>query len=601
MAQGILRLLEINAGLPPEQKIRVISISLGMGPGHPGWEEFEAALAAADAQGVLVIYIDMDKVDRGSAYNGLGRLSLSNPEDFASYQAGTFWANYDSLQPRSGWIFVPMDARTLAAPTGADQYVFYRFGGLSWGPPYLAGVYALAVQVDTTMTPERFWDLAQRTGRPVSFPNAEGVILDPLALIQAVCDPNSIPTPTALTASTLTMQPAAINFPKIDRSPAPEPWPGQKPDSEPIYDPASMYVLGLDLSNNDLSDLNLSGSLENLLMASFDTLTTWPQPEKLPTGFDPQQILEWGKNPGPGVRGLHEQGITGQGTGIAFIGPPILVGHQEIVDRLRLYEESEDALSDPAGSWSTMPVSIAAGKTTGVAPGANLYYIATNWGGYDANGAYIGDMTYAANAIRRLLAINAQLPQDRKIRSIVLMSNADDARRGEAECKAAINEARSAGMLVIESTGTGGDGRPLLGTSEGFVFEGLGRSPIADPELFESYGPWGDLTRYQYSPDKYFGEDQLFFPADSRTLANTSAVDGYTFFRQSASWQTGTGAYIAGAFALAAQVNPDITPARFFELAAQTGRYQQIEYAGKTYKLGPILDLPDLIETLKNR
>ncbi|MBN2086027.1 MAG: hypothetical protein JW748_12480 [Anaerolineales bacterium] len=33
-----------------------------------------------------------------------------------------------------------------------------------------------------------------------------------------------------------------------------------------------------------------------------------------------------------------------------------------------------------------------------------------------------------------------------------------------------------------------------------------------------------------------------------------------------------TGAHIAGAYALAAQADPTITPARFMELAFQTGR-----------------------------
>jgi subtilisin family serine protease len=597
MARGIQRLLEINAGLPKEHKIRVISISLGMGPNSPGWDEFSAALQAADEQGVFVVYIEMNMSDRGPVYIGLGREALADPQDFASYQAGAFWAGYSELKPKSGWIFMPMDSRTLAAPTGSDQYAFYRFGGMSWGPPFLAGMYALAAQVDPAITPQRFWDLAQRTGKPVVLSNGEGVILDPVAFIQALRDPDSIPTVTAASGSTV--DPSAIVFPKIDRYPESPPWPDrQTPVSEPVYDPASMDYLSLDLLNNDLSGLDLSNSLENLLMATFDTRTTWPAPEKLPSGFDPQRIMDWGKIPGPGLHSLHDRGITGEGVGIAFIGGPILVNHQEFADRLRLYEESPDAQSASADLFSMLPVSTAAGKTTGVAPGADLYYLATKWGGSDASGAFINDLTYTANAIRRLLAINEHLPQNRKIRVIVIMNNVDVARTGKEECKTAVRDARTAGMLVIGLTG--GDGRPQLGTSEGLVFEGLGRTPLADPEIFESYSYWGDLNRWQYDPKKYFGENQIFFPMDSRTLANASSVDGYTFYRQSTSWQTGTGGYIAGAYALAAQVDPGITPARFFELARQTGRTWQVEYKGKPYTLGPVLDLPALIAVLRN-
>jgi subtilisin family serine protease len=594
MAQGIRRLLEINATLPKEQKIRVISISLGMGPDSPGWDEISSALQAADEQGVFVIYIEMQMAGRGPVYNGLGREALSDPQDFASYQAGAFWAGYETLDPKSGWIFVPMDSRTLASPTGSDQYAFYRLGGLSWGPPFLAGMYALAAQVDPAITPQRFWDLAQRTGKPVAFSNGKGVILDPVAFISAVRNPESFPTVTAASV----VDPSAIVFPKIDRYPDSTWMPERKVyTEEPIYDPMSWSIMGLDLTNADLSGLDLSASLDNMLMAAFDTLTTWPGPEKLPPGYDPQKILEQGKTPGPGVRGLHAQGVTGQGVGIAVIGEPIRVDHKEYEARIRLYEDCEDAKTEQAMPWSTMLVSSIAGESTGVAPGVDLYYMATVWGGFDDSGSYLQDLTYAAGAIRRLLAINESLPADRKIRAIVVLKSAKFGNVYMGSFQDAVDDARAAGMLVIETISQGGDGRPLLGSSEGIVFEGLGRNPLDDPENFESYTYWEDLDRARYQPEKYFGANQIFFPSDSWTLANP--YGGYTFVRQGITWQNGTGAYIAGAYALAAQVDPSITPARFFELVRQTGRSWPVIYKGTTYTLGPVLDLPALIAALK--
>ena len=57
--------------------------------------------------------------------------------------------------------------------------------------PYLAGMYALAAQVDPTITPERFWELALQTGRTVDITNTFGSyqlgpVLDPVGLIQAL-------------------------------------------------------------------------------------------------------------------------------------------------------------------------------------------------------------------------------------------------------------------------------------------------------------------------------------------------------------------------------------------------------------------------------
>jgi hypothetical protein len=84
-----------------------------------------------------------------------------------------------------------MDSRTTASPIGIDEYVFYRQGGWSWSIPYIAGVYALAVQVNPKLTPDEFWQLALKTGQTIkkTYDGQEfsfGPILNPLALIAAL-------------------------------------------------------------------------------------------------------------------------------------------------------------------------------------------------------------------------------------------------------------------------------------------------------------------------------------------------------------------------------------------------------------------------------
>ena len=87
----------------------------------------------------------------------------------------------------------------------------------------------------------------------------------------------------------------------------------------------------------DLRDWDLSDMEEELFAADFDTRTQWP--ENLPGNFDPERLLELGKDPGLGLQALHEQGITGKGVGIAIIDQTLLVEHREYADRLRLYQE----------------------------------------------------------------------------------------------------------------------------------------------------------------------------------------------------------------------------------------------------------------------
>jgi len=69
-----------------------------------------------------------------------------------------------------------------------------------------------------------------------------------------------------------------------------------------------------DFRGRDLSEENFSNvSLDILQTIDFDTGTIWPEREKLPKNFNPEKLLEESKNPGLGIKELHEQGITGQG------------------------------------------------------------------------------------------------------------------------------------------------------------------------------------------------------------------------------------------------------------------------------------------------
>jgi len=118
--------------------------------------------------------------------------------------------------------------------------------------------------------------------------------------------------------------------------------------------------------------------------------------------------MDLGKDPGLGIRSLHAQGITGRGVGIAIIDQTLLVDHQEYADQLRLYEEI-NAYSD-AELHGAAIASIAVGKKVGVAPEADLYYIATSFGS--------NDFTYLARCIQRIVEVNDQLPPENKIRVI---------------------------------------------------------------------------------------------------------------------------------------------------------------------------------------
>ncbi len=372
-----------------------------------------------------------------------------------------------------------------------------------------------------------------------------------------------------------------IMLPKIDRQPRPTDLKRGLLQSFRKHSPGNTNTFEIDLRSYDLSKLDLASAADDLGYAMFDDGTAWPASACLPEDFDPRQIMETAKNPGLGVRSLHAQGITGHGVGIAIIDNPLLANHIEYADRLRLYEETNVLLWNDAHMHGPAVASIAAGKTVGVAPGADLYYIG-RWAA-DVLGTVFKrkqtlNFTHGARAIHRILQINEQLPDDRKIRVISISIGWDRSQKGYQEMTDAAQKAKAAGMLVICSS---------VEEVHGFKFHGLARDPSGDPDDFNLYRPasWGRRM--------YAGRDRLLVPMGTRTTASPTGKNEYVFYgRGGWSWAI---PYIAGAYALAAQVEPNVTADRFWALAMKTGRVVERE----DVSLGPILDPVKLIAALK--
>lgn len=365
----------------------------------------------------------------------------------------------------------------------------------------------------------------------------------------------------------------------------------------PKYDPDSDDPWQVDLRSSDLTKLDLSKSKEDLLFADFDSQTKWPAADKMPADFDWQKIMETGKDPGLGIRTLHNQGVTGKGIGIAIIDQPLLTEHQEYKDRLQLYEEINILPDTTAQMHGAAVTSIAAGKTVGVAPDADLYYIGAWTGDWKPEtDDFTWNFTYYAQAVRRVLEINRSLSEDRKIRVIAMQVGWDASQAGYEEITAAVREAKAAGMLVVSSN---------LSETYDWYFQGLGRDPLDDPNQFESYRPglWWEkdfydgmsLTSHRGKPS----QQTLLVPMDSRATASPTGGKDYVFYRSGGwSWSI---PYLAGMYALAAQVKPDITPEEFWKTALKTGKTIQLQHDGKEYEFGVILDPQALIDELQSR
>ena len=306
-----------------------------------------------------------------------------------------------------------------------------------------------------------------------------------------------------------------------------------------------------------LVNLDLKKEIERIASLDFDSLTEWPSQDKLPPGFYPRELLKKGKNPGLGIRDLHEQGINGKGIGIAIIDQPLLLGHEEYTSRIIRYDATGLQRFPPQMHGSPI-VSIAVGKEIGVAPEAVLTYFAIPaW--EQSNLPYI-------RSFRRIFQLDEILPAEEKIRVVSISDGMFSYHQDFEEWKSVLEEAENKGIFVVTC-------------DPGFLDYGT-------LTLLENQDP-DDPNNY--IPGEYVGEhDLLRIPTGNKTIASHRGINVYTFDRQGGmSWAA---PYLAGLAALAFQVNPGIKPAKIKELLVKT--------ATKT-KAGPIINPKAFIESVK--
>ncbi|KAJ48930.1 hypothetical protein BD780_000369 [Clostridium tetanomorphum] len=376
----------------------------------------------------------------------------------------------------------------------------------------------------------------------------------------------------------------------IARVPNPVDYKRGKLKELPTYEENSNKMWQVDLRSCDLYELDIKNNLKDLMHADFDSKTKWPS--DLPKGFDKNAIMEYGKNPGLNLRKLHEKGITGKGVSMAIIDQTLLTDHEEYKDRLKFYEEIHNGESDGASMHGAAVGSIAVGKTVGVAPEADLYYIAETHGKFTLSSLVTGfpfDFTYLAKSIDRIIEVNKTLPKEKKIRAISMSIGWDERQKGFKEVDAAVKKAKGEGILVVSTS---------FSQYYNIDFWGLGRDSMKNPEDFKNYETGMFWSNLFFKDNKRFNPSKnIMVPMDSRCTASPTGTSDYVFYREGGlSWAV---PYVAALYTLCCQVNPDITPDEFLKAAVDTGNIIQIEKDNKKYNLGKIVNPEKLIEKVR--
>ncbi len=307
-----------------------------------------------------------------------------------------------------------------------------------------------------------------------------------------------------------------------------------------------LSVCGFDAEEYDLSSYPAD-------MFSYTSLTKWG---RKPEGFNPEQVLEEGKNPGLGLRTLHQLGLDGDGINMAIIDDP-LMAHPEYEDNI-VYYETFGFGNDPYASMHASAVSsISVGKNCGVAPKAKLYLLAANsFEKYHQDGMYTSDdkqtYLYVIQALKRILEINAHLPEQDKIKIVSVSWNLTQPKADDyPQIKEVLDKCQTAGIFVNHT---------------GIERDGL-REHGLDRDISKSADDVSSYKQAYFLEDKY-QKDTLSFPMCHRTVASHIRPDEY--IHESPGGWSWIKPYESALYVLAKQVDPDLTFKRFWKLGLKT-------------------------------
>ena len=305
----------------------------------------------------------------------------------------------------------------------------------------------------------------------------------------------------------------------------------QKEDDFQKIHEISLVIPYQDVRWGDLRKAELDSALIKTL--SFNESTIWPDQFK-PIAIN---LLSRAKNPGLGIRALHQQGITGKGVGVAIIDQNICLDHPEYFNKIKQYKDV--GCGQPANSSSFHGPAVASllvGDSIGTAPDATLYFVAAP--------SWTKDARFQADALNWILDKNLTLPEGEKIRAVSISAAPSGPgspfTKNNALWDAAYSRAVDQGVLVIDCTRDHGITYPAF-------------SDIEDPENVSKY------TAGFPGISPVIDQNRICVPNSLRTIAEQFNKGEYSYCytgRGGLSWAE---PYLVGVLALGWQLKPNIT------------------------------------------
>lgn len=168
--QCLNQIMEQNKKLPKDKKITMVGFSDNINPTEKNAGAFQEAVDACEKAGIMVWFC--------GDYGRLDFVPLSdksNPNNVYAKVLG----GYDTNR-----VFVPTAGITTAANLYGANYTYWGQGGLSWAMPYVLGIYAMAKEIDPSLTKDELYQYLLDTSYKM---NAISVI-HPVAYIAKVLE-----------------------------------------------------------------------------------------------------------------------------------------------------------------------------------------------------------------------------------------------------------------------------------------------------------------------------------------------------------------------------------------------------------------------------
>lgn len=276
---------------------------------------------------------------------------------------------------------------------------------------------------------------------------------------------------------------------------------------------------------------DLSSSPELAYSLTFSNATVFPAESKLPDGYNPKTLLEWGKAPGLNIDILHKHGFTGKGAVIAYVDQPI--PKHEQYNSVKVHYTNNTNQSDSMHGPAVL--SLLAGKDIGTAPKAEIYYY--------AHEAWKADQKTHAECLRQIIEQNKRLPEGKKITMVGFSDNIDPSEKNTEAFKQAVKACEEAGIMVWFCGEYGA----------------------------ASFIPYSDKNNYQNLISLKWsngGDLGVYIPSSGRTTAYARNGAKYVYWAQGGlSW---TMPYVLGLYGTAITINPKLTQNELRTLLKQT-------------------------------